>query len=336
MSALNVGTYAMETVESGIPRIPVGEWIDTGFDWLKANLGEFFRAVADLIKDVVGGLTDLLQAPPALALIVVLALLAWLLTSWKGAVGSVLGLSAVVGMNQWDNSMATLSLVLVATLVALVIGVPIGIWAARSDRVSAAIRPVMDLMQTMPALVWLVPVVSLFGIGYAAGLIATVIFALPPGVRMTELGIRQVDAEVVEAGQAFGGTPRQVLGGIQLPLAMPTVMAGVNQVIMLALSMAVIGGFVGAGGLGGAVVSSIGSLNVGLGFEAGLSVVVLAIYLDRMTAGMGRGGRGKRRAARAGRSKADSSAEEATADLDEAVAASASETRSRAAGHMTR
>lgn len=145
----------------------------------------------------------------------------------------------------------------------------------------------MDLMQTMPAFVWLVPVVSLFGLDIAAGVVATVIFALPPGVRLTELGIRQVDAEVVEAGHAFGATPRQILREVQLPLAMPTVMAGVNQVIMLALSMAVIAGLVGAGGLGGAVTTSISRLDVGLGFEAGLSVVVLAIFLDRVTAGAG-------------------------------------------------
>jgi glycine betaine/proline transport system permease protein len=190
--------------------------------------------------------------------------------------------------------MLTLSMVLVATVVALLLGIPLGIAAARWDRVSHAVRPVMDLMQTMPAFVWLVPVVTLFSIGVPAGLVATVIFALPPGVRLTELGIRQVDAEVVEAGHAFGGTPRQILRGIQMPLAMPTVMAGVNQVIMLALSMAVIAGLVGAPGLGSAVVTSISRLDIGLGFEAGLSVVVLAIYLDRITAAVGSTDRSRR------------------------------------------
>lgn len=297
----SVLTQARETVESGIPRVPVGEWIDSGFEWLKSTMGTFFRTVATGIGDVVDGLTTALQTPPALGLIVVLALLAWLVGTWKLGLGSAVGLTAVVAMDQWGNAMATLSLVLVATLVALLIGVPLGILAARSERVSGAVRPVMDLMQTMPAFVWLVPVVSLFGIGVAPGLVATVIFALPPGVRMTELGIRQVDQEVVEAGHAFGGTPRQVLGGIQLPLAMPTVMAGVNQVIMLALSMAVIGGLVGAAGLGGAVTSAISTLNIGLGFEAGLSVVVLAIFLDRVTAALGDGGLGRRRGARAAR-----------------------------------
>ncbi len=278
---------SIDTVQSGIPRIPVGDWIESGFDWVQDSMGGLFDIIADAVSTMVNGLTDLLQWPPALVTVALLAGLAWLARGPKLALGSALGLLFVVSMDQWDNAMATLSLVLVAALVALALGIPLGIAAARWDGVSRVVRPVMDLMQTMPAFVWLVPVVTLFSIGVQAGLVATVIFALPPGVRLTELGIRQVDKEVVEAGQAFGGTPRQILRGIQLPLAMPTVMAGVNQVIMLALSMAVIAGLVGGGGLGGAVTTSISRLNVGLGFEAGLSVVVLAIYLDRITAAVG-------------------------------------------------
>jgi glycine betaine/proline transport system permease protein len=283
------------TVESGVPRIPVGDWIETGFDWVQAVMGGVFDVVADATSASVSGLTDLLQWPPALVTVALLAGLAWLARDWKLAVGSGLGLLLVVGMDQWDNAMQTLSLVLVATAIALLAGIPLGIAAARWSGVSQVVRPAMDLMQTMPAFVWLVPVVTLFSIGVPAGLVATVIFALPPGVRLTELGIRQVDKEVVEAGHAFGGTPRQILRGIQLPLATPTVMAGVNQVIMLALSMAVIAGLVGGGGLGSAVTSSISRLDVGLGFEAGLSVVVLAIYLDRITAAVGGGSRAGRR-----------------------------------------
>ena len=289
----------IDTVESGIPRLPVGEWIETGFDWILDNAGAFFDAIADAIGNTSAALTDLLQWPPALVTVLLMAALAWLAAGWRLALGSAVLLTAVIGMDQWDNAMQTLSVVLVASLIALVIGVPVGVAAARWDGVSRVVRPVMDLMQTMPAFVWLVPVVMLFGIGVAAGLVATVIFALPPAVRLTELGIRQVDSEIVEAGQAFGGTPRQILGGIQFPLAMPTVMAGVNQVIMLALSMAVIAGLVGGGGLGGAVMTSISRLDVGLGFEAGLSVVVLAIYLDRVTAGIGKRERKRSRARRA-------------------------------------
>ncbi|GAB2854754.1 ABC transporter permease [Nocardioides pacificus] len=281
-----------ETVESGIPRIRLGDWIEEGFDWVREHLGDFFDSVATVIEDAVDGLAELLQSPPALLLAVLFAVLAWLVKDWKLALTSLVGLTLIIAMDQWDNAMETLSLVLLATLAALLIGIPTGVAAARWDRVSRAVRPVMDLMQTMPGMVWLVPAVSLFSIGTAPGLVTTLIFALPPAVRLTELGIRQVDAEVVEAGHAFGATPREIMRGIQLPLALPTVMAGVNQVIMLALSMAVIAGLVGAGGLGGVVVGSIASLQIGLGFEAGLSVVVLAIYLDRLTATVGSGGPG--------------------------------------------
>ncbi len=272
-----------------VPRIPVGEGIETVFDWVDDNLGGFFQAVRDLVLGATDGLADLLNSPAPLVLVALLSLLAWLVKDWKFAVVSFVGLAFIISVDQWENAMTTLALVLIATFIALVIAIPLGIAAAKSAAVSNAIRPVMDLMQTMPAFVWLVPVVTLFSIGPAGGVVATVIFALPPGVRLTELGIRQVDSEVVEAGHAFGSTPGHILRGIQIPLALPTIMAGVNQVIMLALSMAVIAGLVGAGGLGGAVTSSIAQLDIGLGFEAGLSVVVLAIFLDRVTAAVGDG-----------------------------------------------
>ena len=273
--------------ESGVPRIPVGDAIETAFDWVNENLGAFFDVIATVIDVSVGSMVSVLTAPPALVLALVLAGLAWLARGWKLGLGSLLGLVFVISMGMWEPAMDTLALVLFATVVAVVIAIPVGIAAARSDKVSAAVRPVLDLMQTMPAFVWLVPVVTLFSIGVEGGVVATIIFALPPGVRLTELGIRQVDPEVVEAGHAFGSSPRQILRGIQLPLAMPSVMAGVNQVIMLALSMAVIAGLVGAGGLGGVVTSSIARLDIGLGFEGGLAVVILAIYLDRLTASIG-------------------------------------------------
>ncbi len=176
---------------------------------------------------------------------------------------------------------------LVATVIALVLSIPLGIWAARSKTVSASVRPVLDLLQTMPSMVLLIPAILFFGLGTAAGVIATLIFALAPGVRMTELGIRQVDAELVEAAEAFGTTPRDTLLRVQLPLALPTIMAGINQVIMLSLSMVVIAGMVGTGGLGGAVNEAIGRLDIGFGFEAGVGIVVLAIYLDRITGALG-------------------------------------------------
>lgn len=272
-----------------VPRIPVGDGIETVFDWVDDNLGGFFTSVRDVILGATDGLADALNTPAPLVIVILFSLLALLVKDWKFALVSLVGLTFVISVGQWENAMTTLALVLIATFIALVIAIPLGVTAAKSTSMSNAIRPVMDLMQTMPAFVWLVPVVTLFSIGVAGGVVATVIFALPPGVRLTELGIRQVDSEVVEAGHAFGSTPGQILRGIQLPLALPTIMAGVNQVIMLALSMAVIAGLVGAGGLGGAVTSSISQLDIGLGFEAGLSVVVLAIFLDRVTAGVGDG-----------------------------------------------
>ena len=275
-----------ETV-AGVPRIPVGDWSESVFDWVLGEFGAFFDRLSDLIESTVDGLADLLNSPAPLVMVVALSLLAWLARDWKVGLGSLIGLTIVIGMDQWAPMMETLALVFFATVVALVIGIPVGVAAARWDPVSHVVRPVLDLMQTMPAFVWLVPVVMLFSIGAPAGLVATVIFALPPGVRLTELGIRQVDAEVVEAGHAFGATPRQILRETQLPLALPTVMAGVNQVIMLALSMAVIAGLVGGGGLGSQVTTAISRLDIGLGFEAGLSVVILAIFLDRVTASVG-------------------------------------------------
>lgn len=273
-----------------IPRLPVGEEIEKFFDWLTTNLDWFFTVVSDAMEAVVDGLIAVLVAPNPLVMVVIFAVLAWLVQGWKFGVGSLLGLLLIVSMEQWENAMETLALVLVAALVAIVIALPLGILAARKAWASSVLKPIMDLMQTMPAFVWLVPVVMLFGIGVVPGVVATIIFALPPGVRLTELGIRSVDQEIVEAAHAFGATPRQTLLGVQLPLALPTIMAGVNQVIMLALSMAVIAGLVGAGGLGGEVSAAIATINLGLGFEAGLGVVILAIYLDRVTAALGHGG----------------------------------------------
>lgn len=298
-----MSTNVWETV-SGVPRIPLGEWIVSAFDWVEEHLGAFFDRLSDLIESGVETVVDLLTGPAPLVMVVVFALLAYLAGGLRIGIGALLGFAVVIGLDQWEATMQTLALVFFATLLALLIAIPLGIAAARWRRVSRVVQPVMDLMQTMPAFVWLVPVVTLFSIGVPAGLVATVIFALPPGVRLTELGIRQVDPEVVEAGHAFGATPRQILRETQLPLALPTVMAGVNQVIMLALSMAVIAGLVGAGGLGSQVTTSISRLNIGLGFEAGLSVVILAIYLDRVTAALGSGERrplaafGRRQAAR--------------------------------------
>lgn len=311
-----------EEVESFVPRVPVGDWFETVFDWVREYFQWLFDLFASLMDFLIHGLAGILQAPHALIMIAIFAGISWLVKDWKVALGSVVGLVYILVVDQWDFAMSTLALVLIATAVALIIGIPVGIAAGRWNSVSRIVRPTMDLMQTMPAFVWLVPAVILFGIGVASGVVATIIFALAPSVRLTELGIRQVDSEIVEAGQAFGGSPGQIMRGIQLPLAMPNIMAGVNQVIMLALSMAVIAGLVGAGGLGGQVTTAISRVDTGLGFEAGLAVVALAIYLDRVTAGIGGGGLGwvTRMIRRRSRDKDEPESTQSTEATEEATA----------------
>jgi glycine betaine/proline transport system permease protein len=268
-------------------RIPLGEWLETGIDWLISTFRPLWNFLRDALEGAYNGLSELLTMPPSLVMIALLVLLAWLARGWRAGLVAAAGLLLIDLMGQWENAMLTLAMVLVACAIATVVAVPIGILAARSRAASAAIRPVLDLMQTMPALIYILLALSFFRVGVVPGIVATIIFAMPPGIRLTELGIRQVDAEVVEAGHAFGSTPSRILQQIQLPLALPTIMAGINQVIMLSLSMVVLAGFVGVPGLGQEVVRAITRLNIGLGLEAGLSVVVLAIYLDRVTAALG-------------------------------------------------
>lgn len=271
-----------------MPRLHLGAWVDSGVDFLQRHLTWLFDAISALVTGLYDGIDAVLSAPHPLLFAGILAVAAWWLRGLLAGLLAFAGLALIDSVDLWSDAMSTLSLVLVATLVTLVIAVPLGIWASRSDRVSAVLRPVLDFMQTMPAMVYLIPGIIFFGVGVVPGIIATIIFSLPPGVRMTELGIRQVDSDLVEAADAFGTTPRDTLVRVQLPLALPTIMAGINQVIMLGLSMVVIAGMVGGGGLGGAVYRAIGNVDIGLGFEAGISIVILAMYLDRMTGALGR------------------------------------------------
>ncbi|MFJ8138158.1 ABC transporter permease/substrate binding protein [Streptomyces sp. NPDC096013] len=270
-----------------MPRLPLGDWVDSGVDWLLAHMSWLFDAIKTVVEGMYDGINAVLTAPQPLLLAGILAVIAWWLRGLVAGVLAFAGFLLIDSLDLWDRAMSTLALVLVATVIALVISIPLGIWAARSKTVSAIVRPALDLLQTMPSMVLLIPAILFFGLGTSAGVIATLIFALAPGVRMTELGIRQVDAELVEAAEAFGTSPRDTLLRVQLPLALPTIMAGINQVIMLGLSMVVIAGMVGTGGLGGAVNEAIGQLDIGFGFEAGVGIVVLAIYLDRMTSALG-------------------------------------------------
>ena len=275
------------TADSTLPRIPIGQWFESGVQWVTHNMGGVLDAITDSSTAVNDSLTTALLLPNPLLMVGLFALISWLVRSWRLAIGTALTFLLIISLGQWANAMETLSLVILATLTALVIAIPLGICAAKSKRFSAAIKPVLDLMQTMPAFVYLIPAVLFFGIGAAPGMFATVVFAMPPGVRMTELGIRQVDSETVEASRSFGATEWQLLKGVQIPLAIPTIMAGVNQVIMLALSMAVIAGMVGSEGLGKEVAGALASIQISLGVEAGLCIVFLAIFLDRLTAALG-------------------------------------------------
>jgi glycine betaine/proline transport system substrate-binding protein len=271
-----------------VPELNLGAWVESAVGWLQAHLSSLFEIISNILTGMFDGLNAVLAAPAPLLMAGILAVIAFWLRGLLAGVLAMAGFVVIDSVKLWDEAMATLALVLVASVITLVVAVPVGIWAARSRGVSAAVRPVLDFMQTMPAFVYLIPGVVFFSIGVVPGLIATIVFSMPPGVRMTEFGIRQVDAELVEAAEAFGTHPAQTLTRVQFPLALPTIMAGVNQVIMLALSMVVIAGMAGAQGLGQSVYSAVTQVDIGLGFESGLGVVILAMYLDRITGALGR------------------------------------------------
>ncbi|MGH3517136.1 MAG: ABC transporter permease [Haloechinothrix sp.] len=279
-----------------MPRIPVGTVIESTLQWLIDHVGPLFDAISTVLLFGVNVVYALLAAPMPLVLTAILGLLAAVTVRSVGmAAFTVLAFLLVDGMQLWTQTLQTLAVVIVAAAISIAIGVPIGILAANSARTSLAVRPILDFMQTLPVFVYLVPAVFFFGIGVVPGIVATTVFAIPPAVRLTELGIRQVDKEMVEAAHAFGARQGQVLREVQLPLAVPSIMAGVNQVIMLALSMVVVAGLVGAEGLGGVVVNGVTQLNIGVAFEGGIAVVILAIFLDRVTSAFGQRRRKPRR-----------------------------------------
>lgn len=266
--------------------INIGEYIEIAINWLTDNLGGFF----DLLSSVIGGFIETFQIAlfgiPFYITIALVAAIAWFKSGRGMAIFTLLGLLLIYFMGYWQETMDTLALVLSSTFIALIMGVPLGIWAGNSDKANKVLRPILDLMQTMPAFVYLIPAVLFFGLGAVPGAFATVIFAMPPVVRLTSLGIRQVPKDIVEATQSFGATKRQLLFKVQLPLALPTILTGVNQTIMLSLSMVVIAAMIAAGGLGEVVLKGITQMKIGLGFEGGIAVVILAIVLDRITQGM--------------------------------------------------
>lgn len=268
-----------------LPKLPVGEAVEVLVRWIDSYFGWLLDGISGGLGFLIGGLQGLLLAVPAPVLIILATVLVWFVTrrDIKLAALTVLGLLLIWNLQLWNLAMLTLALVLVSTIIALAISIPLGIAAAGSNALNAALRPFLDLMQTMPSFVYLIPAVIFFGLGNVPGIIATVVFAMPPALRLTNLGIRQVPTELVEVADAFGTTPRQKLFKVQLPVALPTIMAGVNQCIMLALSMTVIASMIGAGGLGYQVLVGIQRVNIGMGFEAGLAIVIIAIILDRIT-----------------------------------------------------
>ena len=281
-------------------RLDLGDAFAALIEWLQNNFEPLFDAITITIGVTIEGLEQALLFLPSWVMILLFTLLAWWVASRGVAIFSLIGLTLLedvefalfgmeiaFGMGLWEFTMQTLALVATATLLSLLIGIPVGIWAAKNDVVDAIVRPILDFMQTMPAFVYLIPAVVLFGLGEVPGVIATFIFATPPCVRLTNLGIRQVSAEAVEAAQSFGSTPRQLLFKVELPMALPTILAGVNQTVLLALSMVVIAALIGAGGLGDPVVEGIQQLRIGIGFEGGLAIVILAIFLDRVTQAIG-------------------------------------------------
>lgn len=272
---------------NNIPSIPLIEWVDNIVDWLRANAQWIFKPINNFLDFLVDSLSSILMAIPPLPFIIILFILALYLTKKKGlSIFIAVGLLFIWNLNYWEGTMLTLALILAASIISIIIGVPLGIWMAKKDMVENIVTPILDFMQTMPAFVYLIPAVSFFGIGMVPGIIASIIFAMPPVVRLTNLGIRQVSAELIEAADAFGTTGSQKLFRVQLPLAKTTIMQGINQTIMLALSMVVIASMIGAEGLGTEVYRAIGRNRAGQGFAAGLAIVILAIILDRLIQGI--------------------------------------------------
>ncbi|MBG3079458.1 glycine betaine/L-proline ABC transporter permease ProW [Proteus mirabilis] len=273
--------------------IPLDSWVTDAIDWIVLHFRPVFQGIRVPVDFVLSGFENFLTSMPAPVAIILFSLIAWQLSGKVMGITSFISLILIGAIGAWSEAMVTLALVLTSLLFCLIIGLPLGIWLANSDKASKIVRPLLDAMQTTPAFVYLVPIVMLFGIGNVPGVVVTIIFALPPIVRLTILGIKQVPEDLIEAAQSFGANPRQMLFKVQLPLAMPTIMAGVNQTLMLALSMVVIASMIAVGGLGQMVLRGIGRLDMGLAAVGGAGIVILAIILDRLTQSLGQNSRHK-------------------------------------------
>jgi len=267
--------------------IPFDNWTNSSIDWVVENFREFFLATKVPIDIVLKAIESFLLYLNPYVVILFFVLLALQFSSKKLAVGTLFSFLIIGFIGAWEEAMITLALVITAVVFSLLIGIPLGIWSAKSNTVDKVVRPILDAMQTTPAFVYLIPIVMLFGIGNVPGVIVTIIFALPPLIRLTNLGIRQVPEDLIEASRSFGASSMQMLFKVQIPVAMPTIMAGINQTLMLALSMVVIASMIAVGGLGQMVLRGIGRLDVGLAAVGGLGIVLLAVILDRLTQAMG-------------------------------------------------
>jgi glycine betaine/proline transport system substrate-binding protein len=268
-----------------IPKLPVADWVEAATNWLTVTLSGLFGAIQNGGSIFMNGITNLLLLIPPFAFILIVAVIAYFVNKKQLSLSAfaLVGLGYILNQGLWSELMNTVTLVLVSSLVSIIIGVPLGIWSAKNKTVHNILKPILDFMQTMPAFVYLIPAVAFFGIGIVPGTFASVIFALPPTVRFTELGIKQISTELVEAADAFGSTGKQKLFKVELPLAKSTIMAGVNQTVMLALSMVVTASMIGAPGLGRQVLTALQRASVGSGFVSGLAIVILAILIDRLT-----------------------------------------------------
>ena len=266
-----------------LPRLPFSSWIDSGVDWLVTTFSSVFDGIATILSTMVEGAVDGLDLVPSILLAVLFALLAWVISTRRIALFSLVGFLFIDYLGYWYPMLQMLALVLTSVLFAIALGIPIGILGSQNSTMRKIINPILDLMQTMPAFVYLIPAIFFFNIGVVPGVVASVIFSMPPTIRLTMLGIQQVPSDLIEATEAFGSTSWQRLSKIQIPLAKPTIMAGVNQSIMLSLSMVVIASMVGAPGLGEEVYRAVTQLKTGVGVEVGVAIVIVAIILDRIT-----------------------------------------------------
>ncbi|MEX2598764.1 MAG: ABC transporter permease subunit [Dehalococcoidia bacterium] len=287
--ALVIVAVLLQGRQIGVPDVPLAEWVDSMTEWFVVTFGAVFRTIRLAVLQILNPIESFFLWLPWPIWIAATGLAAYRLISWKAALAMVAALTLIVSMELWNDTMVTLGVVATSMLLTVALGVPIGILVSKSDRLENVVRPILDAMQTIPAFVYLIPVVMLLGTGKVPAVLATMIYAVPPSIRLTNLGLRQVSTDIKEAARSFGASPWQMLTKVELPLALKTILAGVNQSTMMAVAMVVIAALIGAAGLGNVVLFALQRVRIGMGFEAGLAILILAIILDRLTQALGKG-----------------------------------------------